>query len=97
MLNPSKADLDETLTWLDPNHPARSANEPLRRDDELDGTATDDTLEGDKGEEIEAGASEGGDGDDTLDGGKGDDTLNGGKAYTLKGGLGNDNPDTQGR
>ena len=96
MLNPSKTDLDGSFTWLDPNQTSRSANEPVRRDDELEGTAKDDTLEGDKGDEkIEAGAGDdrvdGGNGNDTLKGGKGKDTLNSGEGDDrIEGGGGDD-------
>ena len=105
MLNPSKSELNGTVAWEEIDQTGRSADRPLRRDEDLEGSSADDLIDGEKGNDaIEAGAGDdtvdggagadeikAGGGNDVVDGGAGADTLEGGKGDdTLDGGKGDD-------
>ena len=63
-------------------------SQPLRRDEELDGTTAADLIEGEQGNDsIEAGAGadtvDGGEGADEIEAGGGDDVVDGGEGADL--------------
>ena len=66
VLNPLQFELNRTLAWDGTHQATAPADQPLRRDEELVGTETEDQIESEQGNDtIEADAC-----DDTVDGGR---------------------------